>query len=36
MQRDGDHVVISVTDTGIGIASDMLEQVFEMFVQIQR
>ncbi len=35
-QRDGDHVIISITDTGIGIASDMLERIFEMFVQVPR
>jgi signal transduction histidine kinase/ActR/RegA family two-component response regulator len=32
-QRDGDHVVISVKDTGIGIAPQMLGRVFEMFSQ---
>jgi signal transduction histidine kinase len=30
---DGDWVRIEVTDTGEGIAADMLERVFQMFVQ---
>ncbi len=33
---DGKDVVLSVRDTGIGIPTDMLERVFEMFAQINR
>ena len=33
MYRDGDCVDLVVTDTGIGIAPDKLEQVFERFTQ---
>src|SRR5262249_23684556 len=33
---DGDEVVIGVTDCGIGIPPDMLDQVFEMFTQVNR
>ena len=32
-ERIGDEVAIRVKDNGIGIASDMLSKVFEMFVQ---
>src|SRR5262249_5381125 len=32
-RREGDEVTISVRDTGIGISSEMLPQVFEMFSQ---
>jgi len=31
--REGDELVASVTDTGRGIAADMLGRVFELFVQ---
>jgi signal transduction histidine kinase len=31
--RDGDEIVLRVTDSGIGIAPDMLPYVFEMFAQ---
>jgi PAS domain S-box-containing protein len=32
--RDGDDVVISVKDEGMGIAVDMLDRVFDLFVQV--
>ncbi|MET0410033.1 MAG: ATP-binding protein [Polyangiaceae bacterium] len=35
-QRDGDELVIRVLDDGVGIASDMLPHVFELFVQGKR
>ncbi len=35
-RRDTDHVVISVSDDGIGIAPDSLPLVFDMFVQGDR
>lgn len=31
--RDGDQAVLTIRDTGIGIAPDMLPHVFELFVQ---
>jgi PAS domain S-box-containing protein len=34
--RADDQVVISVSDTGIGIAQDSLPEVFEMFTQVGR
>jgi signal transduction histidine kinase len=33
---DGDGVVLSVRDTGIGIPPDKLESIFEMFMQVER
>ncbi len=33
-RRDGDQVVLSVRDNGIGIAQEMLPHVFELFVQV--
>ncbi len=34
--REGDEAVISVVDSGIGIAKDMLPRVFDMFAQVDR
>ena len=34
--RDADSAVITVTDGGMGIAPDMLDQVFELFTQGER
>ena len=34
-RRDGDHVVVSVSDTGIGIAPEALEKIFEPFTQAE-
>jgi len=34
-QRESDHVVISVRDSGIGILPKMLPLIFEMFTQIE-
>jgi CheY-like chemotaxis protein len=35
VQRDGDDAVISVSDTGIGIPPEYLEDVFEVFSQVR-
>ncbi len=32
-RRDGDRIVVSVADTGIGIRADMLDRIFDMFAQ---
>jgi signal transduction histidine kinase len=34
--RDGDEACICVTDTGVGVAPEMLPRVFELFAQGQR
>jgi CheY-like chemotaxis protein len=36
VRRDGEDVVISVGDSGIGIPAEALPQVFEMFTQVGR
>lgn len=35
-RREGDEVVLSVQDNGVGIAPELLPQVFEMFVQSEQ
>jgi PAS domain S-box-containing protein len=34
--REGTHAVVQVQDNGIGVAADMLEEVFQPFVQVDR
>lgn len=34
VQREGDEAVLSISDTGIGIAADAISKVFEMFAQV--
>jgi PAS domain S-box-containing protein len=36
VQRDGDHAVLSVRDTGVGIRPELLPRVFDLFVQADR
>ncbi|MBK7268357.1 MAG: response regulator [Flavobacteriales bacterium] len=35
-ERIADEVVVTVTDSGIGIATDQLTKVFDMFAQVER
>ena len=35
-ERQGDNVLLRVTDTGVGIPAEMLPQVFDMFTQVGR
>jgi signal transduction histidine kinase/DNA-binding response OmpR family regulator len=34
VRRDGPEAVVSVKDTGVGIAADMLSAVFDLFIQV--
>jgi signal transduction histidine kinase/CheY-like chemotaxis protein len=34
--RNGDQLIIEVSDTGLGIQPEMLDQVFELFTQVNR
>jgi signal transduction histidine kinase len=34
--RDEAGIVVSISDTGVGIPPEMLEQVFELFSQVER
>jgi signal transduction histidine kinase/CheY-like chemotaxis protein len=36
LKREGDHAVVEVRDTGIGIAPEMLPRIFDVFVQEDR
>ncbi|MBL8800170.1 MAG: PAS domain-containing protein, partial [Planctomycetia bacterium] len=36
LRRDGEEAVIQVRDTGVGIRADMLERVFNLFVQVDQ
>jgi two-component system, sensor histidine kinase len=36
LRRDGDQAVLTVTDTGLGIAPELLSKVFDTFVQARR
>jgi signal transduction histidine kinase len=35
LERDGDHAVFRVRDSGIGIPPQMLDKVFDMFIQVE-
>lgn len=35
-EPEGAHLVVRITDTGIGIPADMVDRVFDMFIQVGR
>jgi PAS domain S-box-containing protein len=35
-EKEGEHVIVRVKDTGIGIPQEMLPRIFEMFTQVDR
>jgi len=35
-ELEGDHVVVAITDNGIGISPEKLESIFEMFAQVDK
>src|SRR5690606_10442863 len=35
LQRHGDQAVLQISDSGVGIASDMLPRIFEPFLQVE-
>jgi signal transduction histidine kinase len=36
LDREGDHAIVRVTDSGQGIAPELLDRVFDMFARIER
>ncbi|RYE52263.1 MAG: response regulator, partial [Sphingobacteriales bacterium] len=36
LSKDNEHAVIDISDSGIGIAEDMLEKVFDLFIQVDK
>jgi CheY-like chemotaxis protein/two-component sensor histidine kinase len=35
VEQEGDHAIVSVRDTGVGISAEMLPRIFEMFTQVE-
>jgi signal transduction histidine kinase len=36
VNRDGEHAIVRITDTGVGIPAEVLPRVFELFTQVDR